>query len=242
MATYVYKKGKTKNLKKYYRSIGAVLISGGLMVVLYFFFPVVSYQIFLGSASAQGAIESPVPKYMLASKSNLGSLIKEGIRSLTTDYTDARNWYPTVAGDIKKVKVDIYSLSIPKLKIENAEVSTIDYDLNRHLVHYSGTSIPGEKGTAVIFGHSTLPQWFDPKNYKTIFATVHTLKIGDEIRATVNNTVYQYKVYSMIITTPEDTEIFSQLYDNSYITIVTCTPPGTTWKRLIVRARLEKIL
>src|SRR5690606_26351929 len=132
--------------------------------------------------------------------------------------------------------------SIPKLKIENAIVSTRDYDLEQHLVQYFGTAIPGENGTAVIFGHSTLPSWFDPKNYKTIFATLHTIKTGDEIFITVNGATYKYKIFSILITDPEDTNILSQSYDNSYITIVTCTPPGTIWKRLIVRAALESTL
>ena len=26
---------------------------------------------------------------------------------------------------------------------------------------------------------------------------------------------------------------------DSYLTLVTCTPPGTTWKRLIIKAKLE---
>jgi len=31
-------------------------------------------------------------------------------------------------------------------------------------------------------------------------------------------------------------------FDNSYITLVTCTPPGTTWKRLVIRASLDSII
>jgi len=132
-------------------------------------------------------------------------------------------------------------LSIPRLKIENAIVSTKDYDLSRHLIQYFGTSIPGENGTAVIFGHSTLPQLFDPKNYKTIFATLHTIKIGDEIEAIVNGIGRKYKVFSITITSADDTNILSQSFDRSYITLITCTPPGTVWKRLVVRASLDSL-
>jgi len=134
-----------------------------------------------------------------------------------------------------------FYLTIPKLKIENAEVSTKDYDLEKHLVQYFGTSIPGEKGTAVIFGHSTLPYLFNPKNYKTIFATLHTIEVGDEIYVKVKDISYKYKIFSITITSPDDTNILSQSFDYSYITLVTCTPPGTIWKRLIVRAGLDSI-
>lgn len=216
-----------------------MLIILGIGLLAFFLFPVFSYQLFLGNY-VRDNIETPIPKYMIARNDNLGSLIAQGINSLTRDYGDARNWYPQVNESIQeKTIVDSYLLSIPKLKIDNAEVSTIDYDLDNHLVQYLGTSIPGDLGTAVIFGHSTLPQLFDPKNYKTIFANAHTLKVGDELYATVSGVKYKYKIFSIIITSPEDTNILSQGFDHSYITIVTCTPPGTIWKRLVIRAALE---
>lgn len=222
--------------------LGVFFIASGLIICFYFFFPLISYQLFLAQGFEEANIEVPIPKYLIVKKSGtIGDLISRGFSALSTDYTDARNWYPTLRADRNSIAIDSYKLSIPRLKIENAEVGTKDYDLNRHLVQYFGTSIPGENGTAVIFGHSTLPQLFDPKNYKTIFATLHTLKIGDEIIATVSDISRKYKVFSITITSPEDTNILSQSYDSSYITLVTCTPPGTVWKRLIIRAAIDSI-
>jgi sortase A len=86
-----------------------------------------------------------------------------------------------------------------------------------------------------------LPQLFDPKNYKTIFAHLHKIEVGDEIHVNVDNADFVYKIYEKIITTPDDTSIFTQNYDSSYITLVTCTPPGTTWKRLIIKAKIENL-
>lgn len=237
---YYYGKTKKINRKLITRFFGGVIIGIGVLLFLYFLFPVLSYQMFL--ASSMQTIEVPVPRYMMAKKSGLSELVSQGIASLTRDFTDARNWYPNSSSDIAKIKVEKYFLSIPKLKIEDAEVATNDYDLSKHLVQYFGTSTPSERGTAVIFGHSTLPQWFDAKNYKTIFATLHTLKTGDEIFAKVNGVNYKYKIFSINITSPDDTNMFLQSYDNSYITLVTCTPPGTVWKRLIIRASLDKLI
>jgi sortase A len=243
-----YLKGKRLNLKIIKKIAGGCLILLGVSILIYFFSPLISYQIFLSSTLEQAKIEVPIPKYMVVTRMDsggLGSLVTQGINALTRNYHDARNWYPSLESQTQtakaEIKVDSYSLSIPKLKIENAQVSTTDYDLDRHLVQYLGTSIPGEKGTAVIFGHSTIPAWFDQKNYKTIFATLHKIKIGDEITAKVADITYKYKIFSIIITTPEDTNILSQSFDNSYLTIVTCTPPGTIWKRLVVRAALEEV-
>ncbi len=243
MAVY-YEKSKSNNFKKIVKFAGGGFIILGLCFLAYFFLPVILYQVFLSKSYASASIESPIPKYLVVGNNgNIKDLIAQGINSLTADYTDARNWYPNIANSQEeKPKIEKYTLSIPKIKVENAEVSTIDYDLEKHLIQYLGTSIPGEKGTAVIFGHSTLPQLFDAKNYKTIFAYAHTLKEGDEIFATVNGITYKYKIFSIIITDPEDTNMLSQSYDHSYITIVTCTPPGTIWKRLIVRASLDSVV
>ncbi|HVZ12610.1 MAG TPA: sortase [Patescibacteria group bacterium] len=237
-----YEKNERVDKKIYKKIAGVILITIGLGIFLYFLFPVIAYQVFLGDY-IQTNLEVPIPKYMVLNGGmDFGGLISQGISSLTSDYNDARNWYPSLPSNtVKHSKVDSYLLSIPKLGIDNATVSTRDYDLDHHLVQYLGTAIPGQNGTAVIFGHSTIPAWFDQKNYKTIFATLHTIKVGDEINITVQGTQFKYKIFSIVITSPDDTNILSQSFDHSYITLVTCTPPGTIWKRLIIHASLETL-
>lgn len=240
MSKYYYVRGKRRNKKLILRLVGICSILFGIILTTYFLFPLISYQIFLLPVFAQNNIEVPVPKY-LVKDSGIGSLLTQGFKSFGSDYTDARKWYPNLNNNLSSPKVESYLISIPKLKIENAKVSTTDYDLSQHLVQFLGTSTPPDNGNAVIFGHSTLPQLFDPKNYKAIFATLHTIKTGDEIFIDVNGVKFKYKVFSISITDPDDTNILSQSYDNSYLTIVTCTPPGTIWKRLIVKAKLEPV-
>jgi sortase A len=161
---------------------------------------------------------------------------------LGQNLNDARNWFPT-----NSIKSNItpslseYTISIPKINITNAVVSTTDVDLGKHLVNYQGTSLPPDKGNTVIFGHSTLPQLYNPKDYHTIFAYAHTLKVGDNILVNEDNVQYTYVINNITIVSPDDTSVLAQSYDDSYLTIVTCTPPGTTWKRLIIKSKLEKI-
>lgn len=238
MSTYHFSKDqKRKSRKKLKRIAGLFIILFGILITAYFFFPVISYQIFFAGGMKDIAV--PVPKRTLAVDTSFSGLLAQGFSQMTTDFTDARNWYPQVHGANTDVSIESYKISIPKLEIENAEVSTVDYDLEKHLIQYAGTSTPGERGTSVIFGHSTLPQFFNPQNYKTIFATLHTIKEGDKLHAEVNGEKYTYTVFSKTITSPEDTDMFTQAFDTSYITIVTCTPPGTVWKRLVVKARLD---
>jgi sortase A len=103
---------------------------------------------------------------------------------------------------------------------------------------YPGTANPGQPGNTVLFGHSVLPQFFNPKNYLTIFSTLPTLKDGDEILVNFDGVNYRYLVEEMVEVSPEDTSVLEQRYDDSYITLITCVPPGTYLRRLIVRGRL----
>lgn len=240
MHRYYYSRKKKTNFRFPFKIIGGCFIGIGIISLIYFFFPLFSWQVYFSSASATTELEVPIPKGLLADTSFKG-LFSQGLNRITTNYEDARNWYPQVTSNTKNIKVSSYSLSIPKLNISNADVSAIDYDLTQHLVQYFGTAIPGENGTAVIFGHSTLPQLFNSSDYKTIFATLHTLKNDDEIFINVDGLTYKYKIFSISVVDPSDTNIFNQSYDNSYITLVTCTPPGTVWKRLVVRAKLVNI-
>ena len=164
------------------------------------------------------------------------------IQSLLTNSLQGGDWLPAFYQEANVGStITHYSLSIPKVKIENADVSAIDTDLSSHLVHFPGTVLPPKKGNAVVFGHSTLPQLYDPTNYKTIFANIHNLAIGDKLLVKVNDALYTYKIISMSIVDPQDTSYMNQHADDSYFTIVTCTPPGTIWKRLIIKSKLEKI-
>lgn len=240
----VYIKKDTRKLRKIIRFIGLFLLLSGLLFGIYFFFPIISWKIYLEPVFASQTYVTPIPKTTIITKDYIQSLWLNTARTMQSLYdTNSQNWLP--GSQYKEVqiasKVSYYSISIPKLNIQNAVVSTIDTDLSSHLINFPGTAIPPDKGTAAVFGHSTLPQLFDPKNYKTIFATLHTLTIGDTIMVTADNLTYSYKIYSISIVDASETSYFAQDMNDSYLTLITCTPPGTTWKRLIIRSKLEKI-
>ncbi|HUQ84840.1 MAG TPA: sortase [Candidatus Limnocylindrales bacterium] len=242
MTSQIYKKTKKKNVKKTVRFVGLGSSVIGILFGLYVFFPLLSWELYIKPVFASSSYASPIPKNTVITKNYLKSLVSSTGNMLNgIDYNNATNWLPpTYKDNIENQSVTVYSISIPKIDLENLMVSAANTDLTSNLVHFPGTAIPPQKGTAAIFGHSTLPQLFDRKNYKTIFANIHEVQIGDEIIAEVNKTRYKYKIFNIEITDPEDTSYLTQTYDASYIYIITCTPPGTTWKRLIVKARLER--
>lgn len=138
------------------------------------------------------------------------------------------------------VPIHEYGISIPKLNIQNANVEVGGEDLAKSLIHFLPVSLPGENGNVVIFGHSTLPQLYNPSNYKAIFTYLPSLEKGDHVTATVNNTNYEYEVYDMFVVKPDQISVLDQQYDASYLTLITCVPPGTYWNRLVVKAKLVR--
>jgi len=222
-----YYKRPTKALRNTVRALCFGVLFIGLGILFYVFFPLLSWQVYFVPVFASQSLNAPIPKTTVLSGANISSLLSLS-QTINVDYTNAQNWFPRYRFE-RGIKNQTYSLSIPKLKIINANVSTNNTDLTTHLVHYGGTAVPPSKGTAVIFGHSTLPQLFNQKDYKTIFATLYQLQNGDEIILNVDGKNYYYDVYELSVVDATD----------SFITLVTCTPPGTVWKRLLIRAKLR---
>jgi sortase A len=243
MKTQVYKKASKKNVRKIVRFSGLFSSIAGLILGMYTFFPLISYELYIKPAFASQEFAAPIPQKTIITEDYIQSLLKNTANTLSRlGSNSSQGWMPTTYKEMEIAsQLSYYNISIPKLGISNAHVSTIDNNVDEHLVHFAGTNLPPNQGNAAIFGHSTLPQWFDPTNYKAIFSTAHTMQIGDAINVTINNQIYTYKVVDIAIVEPEQADYFEQNTDGSYITIVTCTPPGTIWKRLLIKAKLETL-
>ena len=74
----------------------------------------------------------------------------------------------------------------------------------------------------------------------SIFSTLPTLKEGDDVFISYDGIAYKFKVEELFEIYPTDIQILEQDSSSSFLTLVTCTPPGDPRKpeRLIVRARL----
>jgi sortase A len=242
MVKYYKKTGNKISKKKILRLISLSIILTGIGIALYVFFPVLSWQLYFAPVFASQEISAPIPKSTIVSKDTIASLISQAsLAASGVDFNNAQNWFPNYRYTVKQnSKVATYTISIPKINIENAIVSTTDTDLASHLVNYGGTAVIPEKGNAVVFGHSTLPQLYNPKNYKTAFTFLYKLEVGDVIITNVNGKTYNYKIESISVVDPTNTAVLEQSFDDSYLTLITCTPPGTIWKRLVLKARQEK--
>jgi sortase A len=202
-------------------------------------FPILQFQ--LEYSSKFGQILNPLSyKYYNNSGSILGDLT-------ASDYTQLSNWFetnshtdsdPALSQVLSNVSQASYKISIPILKISNAVVEVGSLDLKKSLIQWPQTALPGQLGNGVVFGHSVLPQFFNPSSYLTIFSTLYRLKIGNEIFIDYDNIRYKYLVDEMFEVTPTDLSVLEQRFDGRYFTLITCSPPGTYLRRLVVRTRI----
>ncbi len=210
----------------------AAIISGisGIVILIGVFYPIVSYNSTLISPLG----ENPELRPNIAGVADTNST--------SNDFTQASNWFVGGAksSDFKASKIQYFTISIPKLKIVDSTVAIGGEDLNKSLIQYPGTALPGRPGNTVIFGHSILPIFYNPKNYVSIFSLLPTLKKDDEIYINYDGVSYVYKVETMFEVLPTDIQVLDQDSSDSFVTLVTCVPPGhpNDPKRLIVRARV----
>lgn len=241
MNKYYYKKARTYSGRKITRLVGLGLMVVGLGIVVYIFFPLLIWQVTLAPVFASQDVSSPIPKAVTVSPNTIKSLLANSVSAIGTNYDNASSWFPTYSVQQGNYSVTDYSLSIPSIGVKNADVSTADTDLGKHLVQLGGSALPPDKGTTIVFGHSTLPYLFNPNNYHTILANAYKIKVGDTLVVNVQNITYTYKIYNLLIVDPDDTSVLIQHFDDSYFELITCTPPGTVWQRLIIQAKLEKL-
>lgn len=107
--------------------------------------------------------------------------------------------------------------------------------LQNGVVHYPNTALPGEQGNVVIFGHSS-GQWWAPGDYKFIFTLLDKLQYGDKIFLEYKGIRYIYRVSNTMVVKPTNVSVLNQ-GGNSMITLITCTPVGTSLNRLVVQAQ-----
>jgi sortase A len=101
--------------------------------------------------------------------------------------------------------------------------------------HYGSTANPGQAGNTVIVGHSSGAIWA-PGNYKFVFTLLNKVKTGDQITIDYQGTIYTYKVTGTEIILPTNLSILNQNNTKPSLTLVTCTPVGTSKYRFVVHA------
>jgi LPXTG-site transpeptidase (sortase) family protein len=133
-------------------------------------------------------------------------------------------------------------ITIPKIKAQSPLIENVDpwnesvymEALKHGVAQAKGTAHPGEKGTMYIFAHSSGLPW-ELTRFNTIFLKLGELNKGDAIEIMKEGKLYKYKVTNKKEVDPSEVGYLTQNKKDQLI-IQTCTPIGTSLRRLLVFA------
>lgn len=168
------------------------------------------------------------------------SLISARIQYLVSEYNAPKVSTSALIGSAPQTNES--QIIIPSIQVKAPVIystsknnTDIAYDLRSGVVHYSTTANPGEQGNVVIFGHSSGVAWA-PGNYKFVFTLLDKLKSGQQISLDYNGKRYVYVVTGSKIVAPTDMSVLD-VGSESKLSLITCTPVGTSKNRLVVEAK-----
>jgi len=129
------------------------------------------------------------------------------------------------------------NVDLKKSNWEEIEIQVQDA-LKSGVVHFPGSAEAGGRGNAFFTGHSSYYPWSDGK-YKDVFALLPQIQVNDIVTIWENQKRYDYQVTEVKEVKPTETDVL-QKTDDYRLTLMTCTPVGTSLRRLIVTAQLVK--
>ena len=132
-------------------------------------------------------------------------------------------------------------LIIPKLNIDvpirfGVPLSGVMNAMANGVAHYriaGASAYPGEVGNFIITGHSA-GDVYSSNPYKYIFSGLERLEDNDLIYVNYNSVRYTYRVMRKQVVEPSNVAALVMQTDKPLITLVTCTPLGTSRYRLLV--------
>jgi len=201
-------------------------LSIGIFLLMQVVLPIISFKLWeIGQNYNNSSLISPLNSnktgvlgISIQNKDNFSSFISTLKRETQPNYSE-------------------FSLSVPRLKIENSKVLVDSNDLSENLAHLPGSALPGERGNVFISGHSALSRFFNFK--KAVFEDLTGLKKGDEIVIEALGVKYKYEVTELRVVNPNDLSVInSSESQGRYISLMTCVPPGLNFKRLVVLGKM----
>ncbi len=147
-----------------------------------------------------------------------------------------------------------FSIIIPKIFANSAVIKQVDpankeiylKALQEGVAHAKGTPTPDKPGNTFLFAHST-GNWWEMNRYNAVFYLLHKLKKGDIVLLFYKHKKYEFTITHTETVTPDQVEKLTSSVQspessttNNTLTLMTCTPPGTTFKRLLIHAKKTK--
>jgi len=146
--------------------------------------------------------------------------------------------------EIMKPVDENFGIVIPKIQANAKVIPDVDAQnpavyqkaLAQGVAHALGSANPGEEGNVFIFAHSG-QDFLEANRYNAVFYLLSKLEAGEEIYIFYKSKKYRYIITDKKTANPEEIQYLADTPGKNILTLMTCWPGGTTWKRLIVRAQ-----
>ncbi len=156
---------------------------------------------------------------------------------------------PATMTTAKKIDYQNFFIYIPKIKAKAKVFANTPVNnpqrylevLHRGVAHAQGSGFPGGGKTIYLFAHSTNSPFYATR-LNAVFMLLNYLQPGDLIILYFNGHRYHYQVVKKKVVSPAAVHYLLQPPQVGGETLIlqTCYPPGTTWRRLLVFARLTQ--
>lgn len=133
-----------------------------------------------------------------------------------------------------EVTIPTIQVKAPVIFEPSYEEKQVQLALRRGVVKFATTADPGQSGNVVLFGHSSGQPWA-PGDYKFVFTNLDKLRAGDKIYLDYKGQRYIYQMTTSQVVLPEEVGVLNPT-NKPTLTLITCTPVGTSQKRLVVTA------
>src|SRR3989344_1207910 len=233
MAEIVYIKAppghEEKRRKFRERSFSFLMLSIGIAAVAFAVWPLLTWQFVTLPKLTAKVAEFPLPSGKVISRGSVA-----GTNIQVVQEQDGFSYFVTDFQPQGQRPAE-FLISVPKLEIEKAKVKVDSLKFDKNLALFPGSAIPGDIGNSFITCHSILPQFADPQNYRAIFTKLLELEIGDEVLVDLEDRTLRFVVQYAKVVEPHDLSVLGPITQNGRnLTLMTCVPPGTNIKRLVV--------
>lgn len=136
------------------------------------------------------------------------------------------------------IEITKIGVSAPLIIVEDPNEKGFDEELDRGVILFPNSALPGETGQTIILGHSAPSNWPRIK-YDWVFSRLNELEEKDEIKFYFNNQEYIYYVKNKIFLQKGGEIPNYPAYSENTLLLISCWPPGKNLKRIIVEATLN---
>lgn len=138
-----------------------------------------------------------------------------------------------------------FGIVIPKIAANAKVIPNVNpfnereyqWQLTKGVAHAKGTAFPGQYGNVFIFAHSA-GNFYDANRYNAIFYLLTKMEKGDMIDLFYKKYKYEYRVIEKKTVDAAAVKYLAGDSRKKTVTLMTCWPAGTTYKRLLVIAEL----